>query len=176
MRPRQKSTMNRAAPFALALLLASVFAGFPADVDAKSLAGAARAALAKKAAASAVKNAERDFASGKPRDVIISRSRHPQAAEHIEHAQRNGQPTVLHVDREGVADRRKASTGPVHPNPKPAPGYDRDEYPPAFTREGGQSANVRFIDPHDNRGAGAAMRAQTHDLPDGAKIRVIVGN
>jgi hypothetical protein len=159
----------------LALLLAVTCSCLPASVTAKSMAGAVRNALAKKAPASAVKNAEKDVASGKPRDVIISRSRHPAAAAHIDHAQRNGQPTVLHVDREGVAGRRHASTGRVRANPKPAPGYDRDEYPLAFTREGGHNANVRFIDPRDNRGAGATMRAQTHDLPDGAKIRVIVG-
>jgi hypothetical protein len=112
--------------------------------------------------------------AGKPRDVLIRRSQHPQAAAHIDAAQRNGQPTVLHIDRKGAPNQRKQSTGTVHRNPKPSPGYERDEYPPAMTREGGSGSNVRFIDPHDNRGAGARIRAQTSDLPDGAKIRVLV--
>lgn len=110
----------------------------------------------------------------KPRDVIISRAKHPQAAAHIEHAQKKGQPTVLHIDRSRAAERRTAAIGNVNSKRKPVSGYERDEYPPAFTREGGVNANVRFIDPHDNRGAGAVMRWQSRDLPDGSKIRVLV--
>jgi hypothetical protein len=111
---------------------------------------------------------------GKPADVIVRRSQYPQAAEHIEAAQRNGQPTVLHIDRKGAAVRRTESIGTVNRNPKPRAGMDRDEYPPAFTREGGSGSSVRFIDAHDNRGAGSSLRAQTNDLKDGAKVRVIV--
>ena len=106
--------------------------------------------------------------------MIIQRSKHPEAAANIDHAQRNGQPTVLHLDRTGADARRAAATGRVNLKTKPAPHYERDEYPPAFTKEGGHNANVRFIDRHDNRGAGSTMRAQTHDLPDGSKIRVLV--
>ena len=160
---------------ALAVALAVFGAALPTEVQARSLLGSARSALAKKAATSALKKAEAQAVEQKPRDVVISRSRHPQAAEHVDHAQRNGQPTVLHINREGAAQNRHDSTGRVKLNPKPAPAYERDEYPPAFTREGGHNANIRFIDPHDNRGAGASMRAQTRDLPDNAKIRVIVG-
>lgn len=111
---------------------------------------------------------------GKPKDVVVRRSQYPQSAEHIEAAQRNGQPTVLHIDRKGAAARRTESIGTVNRNPKPRAGTDRDEYPPAFTREGGSGSNVRFIDAHDNRGAGSSIRAQTHDLPEGAKIRMLV--
>lgn len=111
---------------------------------------------------------------GKPKDVVVRRSQYPQAAEHIEAAQRNGQPTVLHIDRNGAAARRTESIGTVNRNPKPRPATDRDEYPPAFTREGGSGASVRFIDAHDNRGAGSNIRAQTGELPNGAKIRVLV--
>ena len=59
---------------------------------------------------------------------------------------------------------------------RPGRGYDRDEYPPAFTREGGANANVRFIPAGDNRGAGSSMRQQTRDVKDGEKIRVIVAD
>ncbi len=111
---------------------------------------------------------------GKPKDVVVRRSQYPQAAKHIEAAQRNGQPTVLQIDRKGAATRRKESIGNVNRNPKPRARTDRDEYPPALTREGGSGSSVRFIDAHDNRGAGSSMRAQTNDLPDGSKIRVLV--
>lgn len=113
---------------------------------------------------------------GKPHDVIISRSRYPQSARHIDHAQRQGQPSVLHIDRSGATGRRSASTGSINRHRKPGRHYDRDEYPPAFVREGGHNANVRHIHRSDNRGAGAAMGAQTRNLPDGSKIRIVIGN
>jgi len=115
-------------------------------------------------------------APGKPHDIILQRSKHPEAAAHAEHAQRNGQPTVLHIDRAGAAERRAAATGTVSLKRKPAPHYERDEYPPAMTREGGFNSNVRFVSRHDNRSAGAAIRAQTSQLPDGTKIRVLVAD
>lgn len=115
-------------------------------------------------------------AAAKPHDVVISRSRHPQAAAHIDDAQRQGQPSILHIDRGGAAQRRAASTGSVDRHRKPAPHYERDEYPPAFVREGGHNANVRYIDRHDNRGAGSVMRAQTRELPDSARIRIVLGD
>ena len=160
----------------LAVAALSVFvlcAALPAQVAAGSVLGAARGAIAKRAVKPPAQQVSQQVL-GKPRDVIIQRSKHPEAAANIEHAQSNGQPTVLHVDRPGAGGRRAAATGRVNLNSKPAPHYERDEYPPAFTKEGGHNANVRFIDRHDNRGAGSTMRAQTRDLPDGSKIRVLV--
>lgn len=116
------------------------------------------------------------FAPGKPHDVVISRSRHPEAARHIDQAQRQGQPSVLHLDRAHAHERRRQSTGSVNPHRKPSPLHERDEYPPAVTREGGANANVRYIPRSDNRGAGGSLGAQTRSLPDGSKIRVVVGD
>ncbi len=156
------------------LLLAAALAALPTVADAGSVASAARAA-AKRAAAAAVKNSEKTIV-GKPHDVILSRSRHGQAAAHVESAQRNGQPSVLHLDRKHAAEKRAAATGTVRNDRKPDRDrlYDRDEYPPAFVREEGGS--VQWIDRHANRSAGAAMRAQTQHLPDGSKIRIVVGD
>jgi len=133
-----------------------------------------KAVTGKQAARNAKQLGNQQTDSGKPRDVIVRRSQHPQAAAHIEAAQRNGQPTVLHIDRKGAAARRTESIGTVNRNPKPRPGTDRDEYPLALSKEGGSGSDVRFIDAHDNRSAGASIRAQTSDLPDGAAIRVLV--
>lgn len=172
---RRSSFMTRAvaAGFAAALALAGI--GMPVPAEAGALTSAVRGAIAKRAVKPMPPQpmAFGKPAYGKPRDVVIN-SKHPEAKAHIEHAQKNGQPTVLHIDRAGAAKRRAEATGTVNPKRKPAPGYERDEYPPAFTREGGANANVRFISPHDNRGAGAVMQAQTRDLPDGSKIRIIV--
>jgi hypothetical protein len=49
---------------------------------------------------------------------------------------------------------------------------DRDEYPPAMSSEGGSGADVRYIDPADNRGAGSTMGHQLDGYPDGTKFRI----
>ncbi len=166
----QRISRDAALTIACALLAPSVQAGglFSAVRQA-----AAKRALTPAAATAAAKPAAPAALVRKPHDVIIYRSRHPQAAAHIEHAQRQGQPTVLHIDRRGAAQRRIESTGSVDSKRKPAPHYERDEYPPALAREGGQNANVRYIDRHDNRGAGGTLAAQTRHLPDGARIRIL---
>lgn len=153
---------------ALLVLTAATFA-LTGAADAGALSSAARAAIARRTLAR-----ETAQVAVKPRDVIISRARYPQSAAHIEHAQKNGQPTVLRIDRSRAARQRAAATGTVNRTRKPGPAHDRDEYPPAFTREGGSNANVRWIPTADNRGAGASMGSQIRSLPDGSKIRVLV--
>lgn len=144
---------------------------FPSAVEKR----AATAAVGNRAAAVS-QQAQSAVASGRPRDVVIQRSRHPTAAQHIDDAQRQGQPTVLRIEREGASTRRMQSTGSVDRQRKPGPQYERDEYPPAFVREGGYNANVRYIPRSDNRGAGATIGAQTRDLPNGSRIRIVVSD
>lgn len=111
----------------------------------------------------------------KPRDVLVSRGRYPESAANIDHAQRMGQPTVLTLDRAGAAERRRESLQHIKRQPdRPIAGLDRDEYPPALTREGGFNSNVRYINAGDNRGSGKAMERQVRDLPDGARVRILV--
>lgn len=163
---------------AAAFILLSALLGVQLPAEAGGMLAVARQAAAKRSLSPALLTASAKPTStgtviGKPHDVLISRSRHPMAAAHIEHAQRQGQPTVLHIDRPGAAKRRIESTGSVNPFRKPAPHYERDEYPPALVREGGHTANVRYIDRHDNRGAGGSLAAQTRRLPDGSRIRIL---
>ncbi len=178
-----KTFLTHMAAAAISFLVVTM----PPAVDAGSLGNAVgKAALAQLTKRSAAKSlgrvskaqiakVKRGASAGqKPRDVIVSRARHPQAAAHIDHAQRTGQPTVLHIDRKGAGKRRTEAIGNINLKRRPGAHYERDEYPPAFTREGGSNANVRFIRAHDNRGAGASMSWQTRDLPDGSKIRVLV--
>lgn len=160
----------------LGLLLTTVLSAAPALADARSAAGLAAAALRRRTLARQTPKQLPKQPPDKPRDVVIRRSEHPEAAAHIDHAQHQGQPSVLHIDRAGAEARRRASTGSVHRHTSPGPKYDRDEYPPAFTREGGANANVRFIPRSDNRGAGSSMSHQTRDLKDGDKVRVIVAD
>lgn len=129
-------------------------------------------------AAAAGRGAAKSLAArfAKPRDVVISRSRHPQSAAHVEHAQRMGQPTVLTLDRAHATKRRYESLRHIGRKESSPKKMDRDEYPPAMTREGGFNSNVRYIDRGDNRGAGKHMEQQARGLPDGSRIRLLVGD
>ena len=174
--------MNMKRTFTLAAV-ALLTAGFCNPADA-SLAGAAAKAVLKRAitarAAPQAVRAGRSVArsavgAAKPRDVIVPRSRYPQSAAHIDHAQRMGQPTVLTLDRLKASQRRRESLRYIRrPADSRASGKDRDEYPPALTREGGHNSNVRYIPAGDNRGAGKAIERQVRDLPDGERIRILV--
>lgn len=129
-------------------------------------------------AAAAGRGAAKSLAArfAKPRDVVISRSRYPQSAAHVEHAQRMGQPTVLTLDRAQASKRRYESLRHIGRKENSPAKMDRDEYPPAMTREGGFNSNVRYIDRGDNRGAGKHMERQARGLPDGSRIRLLVGD
>lgn len=102
--------------------------------------------------------------------VEVSRGRHPESAKHIEDAQSAGKPSELTIDRGGAKANRKDSLKDV-PTKKD---LDRDEYPPAMFKEGGEGASVRHISPGDNRGAGACIGGQCRKLPDGAKVDIKV--
>jgi hypothetical protein len=67
---------------------------------------------------------------------------------------------------------RKASLKGI----KTKPGVDRDEYPPAMFKEGGEGASVKYIPPGDNRGAGSSMGKQLKDVPNGTKVKIKTGD
>ena len=103
-------------------------------------------------------------------EVTVSRSRFPESAAHIEDAQAAGKPSLLTVDRAGVALRRQqALRGMAR-----VAGQDRDEYPPAMFEEGGDGASVRSVARGDNRGAGASIALQCRSVPNGKKVRISV--
>ena len=99
--------------------------------------------------------------------VVLSSAKYPQTTDHILDAQNAGQPALLHIDRENEALHRDQSLAPWPPKS----GYDRDEYPPAMSREGGTGADVRYIDPSDNRGAGATMGNALEDYCEDQPFR-----
>jgi hypothetical protein len=82
-----------------------------------------------------------------------------------------GHPDVLTIDRTGIKANRAAATGGL----ETVPGMHLDEYPPAMFKEGGAGASVRAIDPQDNTRAGGYIGACCRGLPDGAKIKIQVG-
>lgn len=104
------------------------------------------------------------------RKVEVSASRHPESARHIQDAQSSGHPQTLTIDRGNAAANRRDSLRDVPTKP----GLDRDEYPPAMFKEGGEGASVRHINPSDNRGAGSCIGAQCRGLPDGTRVKIEV--
>lgn len=96
--------------------------------------------------------------------------RYPETAQHIKEAIEKGHPDTCTIDREGADARRKQSLKDV-PTKK---GYDRDEYPMAMCEEGGEGADVKYISPSDNRGAGSWVGHQVSGYSDGTKVLFIV--
>jgi hypothetical protein len=100
--------------------------------------------------------------------VQLSSSRYPATTDHILDAIAAGEPSLLHIARDEEEANRETSLAPYPPRS----GYDRDEYPPAMSDEGGAGADVRYIDPSDNRGAGASMGNQLEDWCNGQPFRI----
>ena len=82
-----------------------------------------------------------------------------------------GQPVILHIDRKHADEHRAESTDDL-PTKR---GYDRDEYPPAMSREGGESADVRHVKSSENRAAGASMGGQLRGYCNGQAFRLKLG-
>lgn len=78
---------------------------------------------------------------------------------------RDGKPEAkhLHIARGEAKAHRRASLKGV-PTLR---GFDRDEYPPAMSAEGGKGADVRYVRSKENRSAGAVMGGQLSGYPDG---------
>jgi len=100
--------------------------------------------------------------------VALSSSKYPEATDHIADATAAGQPSLLHIDRADEDAHRAASLADYPPRA----GYDRDEWAPAMSAEGGAGADVRYIDPSDNRGAGATMGNALEGWCEGQPFRI----
>ncbi|MFC4812913.1 NucA/NucB deoxyribonuclease domain-containing protein [Paenibacillus sp. GCM10023250] len=100
----------------------------------------------------------------------VSKSKYPEAAQHIEDAIKDGQPSILTINRGGAKSNRSESLK----GQNKVSGKDLDEYPPAMFKEGGKGASVRPISPSDNRGAGSSMGHQLRQYPNGTKVRIAI--
>jgi Deoxyribonuclease NucA/NucB len=105
------------------------------------------------------------------RTVVVSRSRSPLSAQHIDEAQAMGFPSTLTLDRPGAPARRAASLRGIPTRP----GLDRDEYPPAVFAENGGAASVRYVPLSDNRSAGRQILTGITGAPDGCRITLVTG-
>ena len=105
------------------------------------------------------------------RSVVVSLTKYPNIADHVRDAIAAGQPVILHIDRKHADEHRAESTDDLPTRP----GYDRDEYPPAMSREGGESADVRHVKSRENRAAGASMGGQLRGYCNGQAFRLKLG-
>ncbi|WP_410514548.1 NucA/NucB deoxyribonuclease domain-containing protein [Paenibacillus sp. BR2-3] len=98
--------------------------------------------------------------------LVFPSDRYPETARHIQDAIASGEQPVCTIDREGADENRSLSLKGV-PTKK---GYDRDEWPMAMCREGGEGADIEYIAPSDNRGAGSWVGNQLEDFADGTRV------
>lgn len=92
--------------------------------------------------------------------------RYPETAKHIQDAIANGESATCTINRDQAEENRSKSLKGI-PTKK---GYDRDEWPMAMCEEGGEGANIEYITPSDNRGAGSWVGNQLEDYADGTRV------
>ncbi|VUG06185.1 Sporulation-specific extracellular nuclease [Paenibacillus polymyxa] len=97
-------------------------------------------------------------------------AKYPETAQHIKEAIAAGKSPVCTIDREGADHNRELSLKGV-PTKK---GKDRDEWPMAMCSEGGEGADIKYIAPKDNRGAGSWVGHKLDEYADGTKVEFIV--
>ncbi len=95
--------------------------------------------------------------------------RYPKTAAHIQKAIAKGESAVCTIDRGGAEENRDDSLRGI-PTKK---GFDRDEWPMAMCEEGGTGADIQYIVPADNRGAGSWVGNALEEYPDGTQVEFV---
>ncbi|MEC0209772.1 NucA/NucB deoxyribonuclease domain-containing protein [Paenibacillus ehimensis] len=105
-------------------------------------------------------------------EVILNfpSDRFPETAAHIKAAIEHGKSSICTIDRKGAEANRKESLKGVPTKPN----LDRDEFPMAMCAEGGKGADIMYISPSDNRGAGSWVSNQLEKYPDGTQVKIVV--
>jgi hypothetical protein len=101
--------------------------------------------------------------------IVFPSDRYPETAKHIQDAIESGHPNTCTIDRDGAENNRKLSLRGIETKK----GYDRDEWPMAMCAEGGEGADIEYISPSDNRGAGSWVGNQLEEYPDGTLVEFI---
>ncbi|UKS31045.1 NucA/NucB deoxyribonuclease domain-containing protein [Paenibacillus sp. HWE-109] len=102
--------------------------------------------------------------------ITFPSDRYPETAAHIRDAISNGKSSVCTIDRVHAEEHRKLSLKGVATKS----GFDRDEWPMAMCSEGGKGADIRYVSPSDNRGAGSWFSNQLEKYPNGTRVAVQV--
>ena len=103
-------------------------------------------------------NATRDSCERVDRPVVVDlhNIKHDPVIDHAFDAIALGKPRILHIARDEAKTNRRLSLRGI-PTKE---GYDRDEYPPAMSDEGGKGAHIRYVVSSINRSAGSLMGRQ----------------
>ncbi len=112
------------------------------------------------------------ISTGKNYDVVLNfpASKYPETAAHIKNAIENGESPICTVDRDGADDNRDESLKGI-PTKE---GYDRDEFPMAMCAEGGEGADIAYVESSDNRGSGSWVGNQLEDYPNGTRVLFVI--
>ncbi|MFD7521137.1 NucA/NucB deoxyribonuclease domain-containing protein [Paenibacillus chitinolyticus] len=102
--------------------------------------------------------------------IYFPSDKYPETAKHIKDAIAKGASSVCTIDRKGAEENRRQSLAGVATKKN----YDRDEWPMAMCAEGGKGADIAYIKPADNRGAGSWIGNQLDKLPDGTRVEIVV--
>lgn len=95
--------------------------------------------------------------------------RYPETGAHVQDAIQSGHSAVCTIDRAGAESNRTDSLRGI-PTKK---GFDRDEWPMAMCKEGGAGADIEYISPSDNRGAGSWVGNQLEGYADGSRVEFV---
>lgn len=99
--------------------------------------------------------------------IELDNSRHARILDHAWDAIQTGEKKFLHIDRDHAQAHRRVSLRGIPTRE----GYDRDEYPPAASEEGGAGADIRYVKSAENRSAGSIMGRQLRGWCDGQRFR-----
>jgi RHS repeat-associated protein len=119
-----------------------------------------------------LKGCEVKEGDGTTHDIVleISKKEYPETAQHIEDAINAGKPDIVTIGRLNASQRRAESLKGT-PTEK---GKDRDEWPMAMFKEGGAGADIKQIDPKDNRGAGSSIGSALSGYSEDTKVKIVI--
>ena len=101
--------------------------------------------------------------------VKLPAEKYPNLTDHIRDAIKAGQPRHLTIDRPGAKKNRQQALEGI-PTKK---GFQRDEYPPSVSAQGGTGADVRLIPSSENSSSGASMGQQLRPYCNKQRFRLI---
>jgi hypothetical protein len=119
-------------------------------------------------AATAVAGAKGGTGEADVLGVSLSRSVQPDMYDQITRVEAERGSSVYTHDP-ALAGPNRATSLEGYP---PSAGYDRSEWPPASTQEGGSGADVQYLSPSQNRSNGASIGNQLRGLPAGTRWQI----
>ncbi|CAM2947080.1 hypothetical protein PASE110613_08885 [Paenibacillus sediminis] len=102
--------------------------------------------------------------------IVFPADKYPETATHIKNAIAKGESAVCTIDRKDADEHREESLKGIPTKS----GYDRDEWPMAMCAEGGSGANIAYISPSDNRGAGSWVSNKLENYSDGTRVLFVI--